>query len=664
MLMQRLEKAIQKAVKWAELKQNSAGYWIGNLESNSCMEAEWILALHFIGKTDYPYYDRVIQAILDEQRADGSWEIYYRAETGDINTTVECYAALKCAGHSKDLPHMKKARKWILENGGLSNIRVFSRYWLALIGEWPWEHTPNLPPEMIFQPSWSPFSIYRFASWARATIVPLTLLCCKRSSKPLPDDQRLDELFPDGRKNFDFSIPRKQWGLCFESFFILLDKGLNRYTDSSWQPFRKLARKCVTEWILKHQDNDGIWGGIQPPTIYAIMALFNEGYLLSHPSLSRSIEAFGSHWSYSKGKGETTYINASESLVWDTMLMLMAKSDCGLKPTTSLSMKKGYKWLSEMFLETPGDWQVYVKNVKPGAWAFERANTWYPDVDDTAVALITLARLFHYLEDDDKIKREIELAFQWLKAMQSKNGGWAAFDRDNNTLIVTKIPFCDFGEALDPPSVDVTAHVLEAFGLLGMKKNDPVASKALQYIKDEQEPGGSWFGRWGVNHIYGTAAVLPALEAIGEDMEADYIIKAADWISFHQNRDGGWGESCASYMDYSLIGKGESTASQTGWALMALLATGSKKYKASIQKGLNWLISNQQKDGTWDEPFYTGTGFPGYGVGERTAPEKNARHLDQGAELSRGFMINYNLYRHYFPMMAMGRAKKFLKIRS
>jgi squalene-hopene/tetraprenyl-beta-curcumene cyclase len=658
--MKKLDTAIKKALDWLERDQQEEGYWIGNLESNSCMEAQWIMAMHFMRIKDYPEYDNVIQAILDEQRDDGSWEIYHQADTGDINTTVECYAALKCAGHRPDMPHMKKARAWILSHGGLSTIRVFTKYWLALLGEWPWEHTPNLPPEIIFQPSWMPFSIYRFASWARATIMPLTLLCSSRPSRPLPDGQGLDELFPEGRENFDFTIPRKNRGFCFESFFMFTDRILNIYAGLPWQPFRGLAGKCVIEWIIRHQDADGIWGGIQPPTIYALMALYNEGYLLSHPVLSRCLEAFSGHWSYKKKNPDATYVNASESLVWDTMLAVMAQADCGLLPADNDSMMKGIRWLSGMFLETPGDWQIYVKDAEPGAWAFERANTWYPDVDDTAVALIVLSRLYPHIKENLGLKRQITLAFRWLKAMQSSNGGWAAFDRDNSGILVTKIPFCDFGEALDPPSVDVTAHVLEAFGLLGMTRDDPVAKKAIRYIKAEQEPGGSWFGRWGVNHIYGTAAVLPALQAIGIDMNAEWIKRAADWVASVQNSDGGWGETCGSYMDYSLIGKGESTASQTGWAIMALVATGSPQYIESVRRGLAWLAETQLDNGTWDEPFYTGTGFPGYGVGERTAPDRESRHLDQGVELSRGFMINYNLYRHYFPLMAMGRARRYL----
>ena len=653
-----LDQSIQKALDWSVKNQAAEGYWIGNIDTNCCMEAEWVMAMHFLGIRNNPKQPRIIKAILSEQRQDGSWEIYYKAPTGDINTTVECYTALKIAGIDPGSQVMTKAREWILAHGGLKHIRVFTKYWLALLGQWPWEHTPNLPPEIIFLPPWMPINIYRFSSWARATLVPLTLLCSKRPVRPLSPDKNLDELFPCGRDSFDFRLPRKSRGLSWEGFFLAADKFLNKYCQFPVQPFRETARKFCIDWIIRHQDEDGVWGGIQPPLIYSLMALKNEGYLLYHPVIKRGLRAFDEHWSREKETG--LYINASESIVWDTFLTMLAFLDCGIKPHESNSFKNALEWALEKFIEAPGDWQIYVKDAKPGAWAFERANTWYPDIDDTAVALIVLARIRDSFPDNRDMKRKLELALKWILAMQSSNGGWGAFDKDNNSLLVTKIPFCDFGEALDPPSVDVTGHVLEALGLLGMTTEDPVVMRAVKYVKSEQEADGSWFGRWGVNYIYGTAAVLPGLEAVGEDMDAEYVQKAARWIAGHQNSDGGWGESCASYMDEAMKGRGPSTASQTAWAIMALCAAGNRTFNANIARGLEFLSGSQRADGTWDEPWYTGTGFPGYGWGDRADLKKVADRLEQGPELSRGFMLNYNLYRHYFPLMAMGRARKYL----
>ncbi len=658
-----LHNAARMALSWSENSQAPEGYWIGLLETNCCMEAEWIMAMHFMGIENAPGTDQVVQAILNQQRDDGSWEVYYRAPSGDINTTVECYTALKTAGFSAEHQVMKKARQWILDHGGLTHIRVFTRYWLALMGEWPWNQTPALPPEMIFQPLWFPFNIYHFSSWARATIMPLAVLCSRRPSSPLAPERRLDELFPQGRENFDFRIRRKHGALSWEGMFFMTDRLLNAYTSSPVKPFRETAIKVSLDWIIRHQDADGVWGGIQPPLIYSLMALHTEGFLHDHPVMAKGLDAFDRHWSFEKNGGR--YICASESIVWDTFLTMLAQLDCGLDFNKSESMQRALKWVMGKFITSQGDWQVKVRGVEPGAWAFERANTWYPDIDDTAVALIVLVRLMKLpgvLDGDlrDQVDSAVKRALSWIDAMQCSNGGWAAFDRDNYGKLLTKIPFSDFGEALDPPSVDVTGHVLEAMGLIGRKTDHPVVARGLEYIRSEQEEDGSWFGRWGVNYIYGTAAVLPGLESVGEDMNAPYIKKAAEWIAAHQNPDGGWGESCASYMDDTFKGKGESTASQTAWAIMALLAAGDNRYEDSIKRGLNRLITTQRQDGTWDEPWYTGTGFPGYGVGERTDIVRR-RELDQGGELSRGFMINYNLYRHYFPLMAIGRALRYYK---
>ncbi len=645
------------AIRWLLDEQDPEGFWVGRLQSNSCMEAEWILAMHVMGIANDPKYEGVVQAILNEQREDGSWEVYYQAPTGDINTTVEAYAALRTAGLARDSEPLVRARQWILAHGGLARIRVFTRYWLALIGEWPWDQTPALPPEIIFLPSWTPFNLYRFASWARATMLPLALLTARRPVRPLPVDRRLDELFPHGRRAFDYRLPRKKGLFSWERFFLCADRLFNRYVDAPWQPLRETAMTCCREWIIRHQDADGAWGGIQPPWIYSLMALHNEGYPLHHPVLAAGLKAFDQRWSYERDGG--IYLQPSESPIWDTVLALLALLDCGMPAGSVAAAERAVRYLLRKQVLTGGDWQVFVPDVEPGGWAFEFENDSYPDVDDTAVAVIVLLRLEPLMPDAGlrrQMRRAVERAIPWLLAMQNQSGGWAAFDRDNTGRVLTLIPFADFGELLDPPSVDVTAHVVEALGLYGRRMDDPVVARACRYIRQEQEEDGPWFGRWGVNYIYGTAAVLPALAAVGEDMGAAYVLRAARWLVSRQNADGGWGESCASYMDDRLRGRGPSTASQTGWAIMALCAVASDEFDPVIRRGLEYLRASQRPDGTWDEPWYTGTGFPGYGVGQRVNLGLAAGRIDQGSELSRGFMLNYNLYRHYFPLMAMGRA--------
>ena len=628
------------------------------LESNACMEAEWLLAFHILGY-EYGHEQSLAAGILQRQRPDGAWETYFDAPAGDVNATVESYAALRLTGMAPDAEPLRRARDWIIAHDGLRHVRVFTRIWLALIGEWPWRAIPNLPPEIIRLPSWTPFNIYHFASWARATLVPLAVLSARQHVVPLPGAARLDELFPDGRERFDYSLPKRGRRWSWNGFFRAADGALHAYQRLGWTPGRERAVRSCLDWIVDHQDADGAWGGIQPPWIYSLMALRAEGYELNDPPLANGLQALHRHWSYER-EG-TRRIQASESPVWDTALMALAMLDCGARIDASDPLRNGIEWLLGQEVLTRGDWAVKSPDVQPGGWAFERANAKYPDVDDTAVVLIVLARVRRQLDGGDPLASRIDAAVvrgrDWMLAMQCTNGGWAAFDRDNDGEILAQIPFSDFGETIDPPSVDVTAHVLEALGELGRDASDPVVARGLAYLRAEQEDSGSWFGRWGVNHVYGTAAVLTALHAIGIDRRQPWVRKAADWLAECQNADGGWGESCASYMDPAFIGRGVTTASQTGWALMGLLATGPEQYADAIESGLAWLLANQ-RGGTWDEPHYTGTGFPGYGVGARTSLDdaKLPELLQQGPELQRAFMINYNLYRHYFPLMAMGRA--------
>ncbi len=643
--------AIKKAVEWLADNQNPQGYWVGQLESNSSIEAEWVLAQHFLGVDDDPKYEGVIECILSEQRDDGAWEVYEHAPAGDLSATVECYAALRASGLAPSEPALVKAREWIIEHGEVREVRTFTKIWLALIGEWPWSDTPTVPPEIIFLPTWAPFNIYQFSSWARGTIVPLTILSAKRPVKPLPPDRRLDELFPRGRTKDATAMSKPN--SFVKQIFWYVDRLLERYTALPWQPGRELAIKVCTEWILRHQEADGCWAGIQPPWIYSLLALKTLGYSLDHPVMAKGLSAFNEPWAVKTERG--IYLQCCNSPVWDTLLALLALSDCGYDCTEPM-VDKALRWVLKEQVCVPGDWQVLCPGVCPGGWSFEYENDMYPDIDDTAVALLVLSRLRDSFADRKVLEGALGRALEFTLGLRSSNGAWGAFDKDNWSPWVAQIPFCDFGEALDPPSVDVTAHVVEALGALDRDMSDPVVAKAVDFIRAEQEPEGSWFGRWGVNHIYGTGAVLPALAAVGENMEADYVRRAGEWLLSHQNDDGGWGETCASYMDDSLRGKGESTASQTGWALMGLLALPSRDYDHAILKGVEFLVRTQREDGTWDEDYYTGTGFPGYGLGARADLKQQGSTLPQGQELSRGFMLKYNMYRHYFPMMALGRA--------
>lgn len=657
--MEELERGIAAAIGWLEREQSRSGFWVGELESNACMEAEWLLALHVLGVDDDPKTPGVVRGILDRQRSDGSWDVYHGADSGDVNTTVECYAALRAVGESLDSPALTTARRWILAHDGMSRLRNFTKYWLALIGEWPWERTPTLPPELILLPTWAPFNIYQFAAWARATMVPLAILSARRTTRPLPPGRRLDELFPEGRDRHDFRLPRRRSWASWEGVFHVLDRILGSYVRSPLKPGREAAIRLCLEWILKHQDADGAWGGIQPPWVYSLLALRQEGYPLDHPAIRAGLGALDAHWSFRRG--DSTFFQASESPVWDTALAMHAMLDCDARPEDHSSMGRAAEWLLDHQVVEPGDWRVGAPGIKGGGWAFQRANRHYPDVDDTAVVLTALHRLRKPGAGIARIDAAVETAADWLVGLQCSCGGWAAYDRDNTRSWLTVIPFCDFGELIDPPSADVTAHAIEALAAMGLGEHTAV-TRAVAFLRREQEDDGSWFGRWGVNYVYGTGNVLPGLRAAGVDMDESWVRRAAGWLVSRQNTDGGWGESCASYMDDALRGQGPSTASQTAWGLIGLLAFPTHDFDDAIVRGVEFLLGRQTA-GTWDEPEYTGTGFPGYGVGGRVNLAKVADELNQTTALQRGFMLNYNLYRHYFPLMALGRARSHLRHR-
>ena len=649
-----VEAAIEQARRYLLSHQYPDGYWWGELESNATMEAEYLLLTHFLDIGDEDQRRKLANHIMGRQRDDGTWGQFYGAP-GDLSTSTECYFALKLAGISPEEPFMRKAREFILARGGIPKTRVFTKIWLALFGQWEWKGVPVIPPEIMLLPDWFPITIYDFSSWARATIVPLLILLDRKPVKPIPQWAHIDELYPLSRDQTDYSIARPTRLVGWETLFYAGDTVLRHVERLPWKPTRAQAIKRAEKWIIDRQEADGSWGGIQPPWVYSLMALHTMGYPVDHPVMSKGLAGFDN---FSIEEGDTLRVQACISPLWDTALAMIGLLDSGMEPDHPALVKAG-RWLLKEQVLTGGDWQVKAKSAPPGGWAFEFHNDIYPDLDDTAEIVMALNQV--QLPSERDKQRAIDRAVSWLLGMQSGNGGWAAFDKDNTKTLIAKIPFADFGEALDPPSVDVTAHILEMMGQLGYSHTHADVAKALNYILSDQEEDGAWFGRWGVNYTYGTGAVLPALQAIGLDMKADYVRDAVRWVIDHQNLDGGWGESCASYVDPGFRGKGPSTPSQTAWALLSLLAAGEGVHPAAI-RGIDHLVEIQQPDGSWDEPYFTGTGFPGYGIGQRLD-----RYLTpddpgyQGAELPAGFMINYHMYRNYWPLMALGRYRRLLK---
>ncbi|RLE37163.1 squalene--hopene cyclase, partial [Candidatus Acetothermia bacterium] len=417
---------------------------------------------------------------------------------------------------------------------------------------------------------------------------------------------------------------RSAWG----RFFTFADKVLRVHEHSRWKPLRERAIKAAEEWIIARQEADGSWGGIQPPWVYSLIALKALGYPIDHPVVEKGISGFYGEKGFAIEEDDTFRLQSCLSPVWDTGLAMIALQDAGL-PADHPALVKAGKWLLNEQIFVGGDWQVKC-NGRPGGWAFEFDNDVYPDTDDSSVVMMALLRT-------DLPKRAKEFAIsrglEWLLAMQSSNGGWGAFDRNNTRAFLREIPFADFGEMIDPPSVDVTAHIVELLGRLGYKKGFRPVDRALRYLKREQEPDGAWYGRWGVNLTYGIGYVLPALAAVGEDMRAPYVRRAVEWLISHQNADGGWGERIEGYYDPAWRGRGPSTASQTAWAILALIAAGEIDRPATV-RGISYLIETQKEDGGWDEPYFTGAGFP------------------------TDFMINYHFYRDVFPVMALGRYRR------
>ena len=653
-LINAVEATMGRSHEYLRSTQYSDGYWWGELESNPTMEAEYLLLTHFLGVADEARWGKLANYMLSKQREDGSWGQYFEAP-GDVSTSVECYFALKLAGISADAAEMRKAKEFILSKGGVPRVRIFTKIWLSLFRQWEWKGTPMMPPELMFLPSWFPFNIYEFSSWARATIVPMLIILSQRPVHPIPQWAHIDELFPEPRERTDYSLPHPAGLVGWRRFFYLADKVLRLYDRVPIKPGRKMAIRKAVRWIITHQEADGSWGGIQPPWVYSLIALKQLRYSMEHPVMKKGFEGFEG---FAIEEGTTWRVQACVSPVWDTCLLLIGLLDSGMAPQDP-ALQRTARWLLREQILAGGDWQVKNKGT-PGGWAFEFENDTYPDLDDSAEVIMALDGV-QLDEDGEKQKeRAIQVGVRWLLSMQCKNGGWAAFDKDNDKNYITKMPFSDFGETIDPPSVDVTAHVVEMLGKLGYRKDFQPIQRAYEYMRAEQEPDGPWFGRWGVNYIYGAGAVLPALEAIGEDMSQPYIRRAVEWLAAHQNEDGGWGESCASYVDDSLRGRGPSTASQTAWAILALLAAGEVDpefgFGRATVSGIQWLVDAQLPDGSWDEPYFTGTGFPGYGVGQRL------RRLPRpgepgypGLEMPAGFMINYHSYRNSWPLMALGR---------
>jgi squalene-hopene/tetraprenyl-beta-curcumene cyclase len=628
--VERLEAAIHKTQDYLLSKQHPAGFWVGELEADASVTAGYIPLMYFMTReVEAARRAKIVNYVLDRQNVDGSWSTY-PGGPGDLNVSIQAYFGLKMGGISSDLAGMQRGRDFILSQGGVNKANVFVKIWLALFGQFDWRGAPSIPPELIFLPDWFYLNIYEFSSWSRATIVALMLIMVLKPVFAAPEWAQVGELYVEAEGERVLPVGQRQRWLGWKSFFLLLDAFFKAYEKLPLHLGRRGAVRAVERWIVDHQEADGSWGGIMLPWIYSLMALKSLGYALDHPVIARGLAGIED---FIVEDERTLRLQPALSPVWDTAWAIIALRESGLAEDHP-ALIKAAGWLLEKEIRAPGDWRRKNPAMQPGGWAFEFENNQYPDLDDSSVAPRALMRVKLSEIDEEQKSQAIQRAVRWVLDMQSKDGGWAAFDRDNDRQILTQVPYVDFMSPLDPTCPDVTAHVVELLCERG--ERNVALSRALAYLQASQEPDGAWFGRWGVNYIYGTSMVLSGLQAAGLAPDAPLVRRAVAWLESVHNPDGGWGETCKTYADPDWRGMGASAASQTAWALYGLLAAGEARNPA-VEAGVKYLLSTQAQDGSWPEASYTGAGFP------------------------RIFYLRYDYYRIYFPLIALASFRSYLQ---
>ena len=622
-----VDAAIERAQSDLLACQAPDGHWVGELEANSTISSEYLLFARMLDRIDREREQKIVTYLRRQQLPDGGFNLY-EAGPANLSATIKAYFAMKMAGVPTTDPTLVKARGLIHARGGPPAADVFTKILLALFGEYDWSGVPAMPVEIMLLPRWSYFNLLEVSYWSRTVIVPLLILLDAKPVKRLPPENRLDELWV---------VPREQASLRFEriprpfsprtflwkNFFIGVDDCLKGWERIGPRPFRARAIEAARQWIEERLAVPGGLGGIFPAMTNAVLALRALGYSEDHPLLSGQIKEIEN---LAVETADSLHFQPCVSPVWDTALAANALLESGLAPDHP-QVQRAAEWMIDRQITVPGDWQLKRPNVPPGGWPFQYGNDFYPDLDDSAMVMMALHKTRGI--DPERQQRAIDRGLQWFLGMQGSDGGWASFDVDNNRLIFNNIPFADHGALLDPSTEDLTGRGLELLGTLGYAMDHPAAGPALAFIRRTQTRDGSWYGRWGVNYVYGTWSVLRGLGAIGEDGSRDYIRRAVSWLESCQNSDGGWGETLASYEDPSLAGRGDSLPSQTAWALLGLFAVGAADSPA-VESGIRYLLAAQRADGAWEDPLWNGTGFP------------------------RVFYLKYHLYARYFPLWALG----------
>jgi squalene-hopene/tetraprenyl-beta-curcumene cyclase len=612
--------AVLRATDHLLTLQHTEGWWESVFSTDVSYDAHDLFLRRLLGTLDERVAEGSGRWIRSRQSADGSWPLVFDG-AGHLGTTIQAYVALRLAGDRPDEEHMLRCAAWVREQGGVPASQLTARVWLAMFGLWSWDDLPEIPPEIIALPKWAPLNIYSFSAIMRLALVSLGIISEHRPVRPVPFG--IDELFvpSDGPARTPAPAPAGGW----ERAFRHLNTAVRACRKGSPRAVRRTATNACVRWLLEHQEKDGSWGACTPMTTWVLLALHLQGYPSDHPALKAAWDFLedGATWTEDGARKLLTV----HSPVWDTCLTTTALLDAGL-PAGHPALVKAADWLLTRQTDRPGDWSVRRPHLAPGGWSFQFHNQNYPDNDDTAEVVLALRRVAH--PDQARVDDAVGRAVRWSLGMQSEDGGWGAFDADNTSALPGRLPFFDFGEyCVDPPTADVTAHVVEMLAAMGMQR-DTRTRRAVRWLLDRQEDSGAWYGRWGVNHVYGTGCVLPALVAAGVPRDHPAVRRAVTWLTSVQNTDGGWGEDWQSYADPAYLGRGPSVPSQTAWALLALLAAGEHD-GAAVRSGVRWLTERQTDQGTWEEPQFTGTLVP------------------------RAVAVHYGHYRHVFPLMALGR---------
>ncbi len=664
----RARRAVGLTRDWLLERQNPRGFWVGELEGDTILESEYILLLAFLGRHTSDVARKAARYIVQQQLPTGGWAMYPGGQL-EISGSVKAYFALKLAGHDPSAEHMQRARRAIRAHGGADAVNSFTRFYLALLGQISYDCCPAVPPELVLLPKWFPINLYAMSAWSRTIVVPLSIMAALKPVAKLPPELGIRELFLAQPEDWPaLRCPGLEGGTGFFSWdrvFRTVNSTLKFLERRGWMPARARAIEAARKWtVARFKGSDGL-GAIFPPMIFSVIALRSLGYDDDSIELRYCYEQLEGLFIE---QGDTLRLEPCKSPVWDTAIALRALADSGVSPDHE-QVQRAAEWLLKNQILKPGDWSQTVE-VEPGGWCFEHANDYYPDVDDTSMVLMALVNQYAtpsdpkasspatttITEPDDAtvvieyaIANEASLSAQrsvlerlpeaivrgerWMLAMQNRDGGWGAFDRDNDREFLCYVPFADHNAMIDPSTPDLAARVLESLGKLGHRMGSGPVDRAIAFLRETQEADGSWFGRWGVNYIYGTWQVLTGLAEVGMPASDPCMVAGANWLICHQQPSGAWGESADSYADRSLAGQGPATASQTAWAVLGLIAAG-RGSDPAVARGVQWLVDHQRDDGAWDEPEFTGTGFP------------------------RVFYLRYHLYAIYFPLMAIARWTK------